>query len=31
MRPGIRTMEWGERDMSVIDAFHNRIHFVEPV
>jgi catechol 2,3-dioxygenase-like lactoylglutathione lyase family enzyme len=29
--PGIESMPWGARQMSVTDPFGNRIHFFEPV
>lgn len=30
-RPGIETMPWGSREMSVRDPFFNRLVFAEPV
>lgn len=30
LRPGIETMEWGLRQLTLTDPFGNRIHFTEP-
>lgn len=30
-RPGIQTMPWGSREMTIRDPFYNRISFDEPI